>query len=594
MTTTTLSPILVVGSGPAGLIAALTLRKNNVPVRIIERLESFNAGVRGPGIQPRTQELLRFLGVLPDIEAVATKAHQIAKHGKGKEILAEIKWAEYADESPATPYRSVSDVNQSAFEGIVRDHLAKLGTTVETGVELVGITQTEDKVSVTLSKGGKETVEEYDYVISADGAKGTSSTPIFRRTRRMLGISYVGETKEEDVMLLANVECTDIDREHWHTWGEFGQRLFALKPIRPAPLFQIQALGPQLPKTLPHDTAGVQALLDDISGSDEIKLANVSCASEWRANIRMAEKFSVGRVFLAGDCAHCHSPAGAQGANTGMQDAANIAWKLALVHKRLAQPSLLATYEAERQPVVAEMLDLTSQLHRHTFAPHASQSALTPGRAEAPRAGDPYWRPKRGLQLGINCRWSPIVLDARDGAPASGAEEKGAEGKDVEGEDAEGKGAESKGNAYGIAGDHLRAGDRAPQAPGLVYMDSGRGTTLFDMLAGCARHVVLAFAGAAGAVDAAPLAGLVARGLAAVAVLVVREAERGPACVTVGEGMRVALVEDRAGHAYAAYEVERDVRVPVWVVIRPDGMVGAYVTDVEMVKRYFERFVVPV
>ncbi|TFY52069.1 hypothetical protein EVG20_g10720, partial [Dentipellis fragilis] len=418
---TNASPILIVGSGPAGLIAALTLRKNNVSVRIIERLEQFNAGVRGPGIQPRTQELLRFLGVLPDVEAVATKAHQIAKHGKGKEILAEIKWAEYADESPATPYvrlsprillytmltpwwtiqRSVSDVNQSAFEGIVREHLAKLGTTVENGVELVGISQTEDKVSVTLAKDGKETVEEYDYVISADGAKGAPLTPgtsvlsspmeSTGRTRRMLGIPYVGETREEDVMLLAKRRVHGRRSRALAHLGRVRTAPVSRIYLPPAPLFQIQALGPELPKTLPHDTAGVQALLDDISGSTEIKLSNVSCASEWRANIRMAEKFSVGRVFLAGDCAHCHSPAGAQGANTGMQDAANIAWKLALVHKGLAQPSLLATYEAERQPVVAEMLDLTSQLHKHTFSPSASASALTAGaprsRARATRTG---------------------------------------------------------------------------------------------------------------------------------------------------------------------------------------------------------------
>ncbi|TFY80920.1 hypothetical protein EWM64_g3088 [Hericium alpestre] len=533
--------ILIVGSGPAGLISALTLRKNGVPVRIVERLKEFNGGVRGPGIQPRTQELLSFLGVLDDVSAIGMKAHQIGKHGVGKEIVAEVPWAEYADDLPSVPYRSITDVNQSAFEGVIRGHLEKLGTHVENGVELVGIEQTDDKVTVKLSIDGEETTEEYDYVIAADGAKG--------RSRRMLGIPFVGETKEEDVMLLANVECTDIDRDHWHTWGEFGQKLFAMKPISPAPLFQIQSLGPELPRPLPNDTEDYQELLNYISQSTDIKISNVTCASQWRANIRMAEKFGVGRVFLAG---------GAQGANTGMQDAANIAWKLALVFKGLAKPSLLTTYEAERQPVVAEMLNLTSQLHNHAFHGESTLGA----KKDAGREGDPYWRPKTGLQLGINCRWSPIVVDGRDD-----------DQKTVES------------NAYGVSGDKLRAGDRAPEAPGLIEVPSWVETSVFKLISGYDRHHVLVFAGEEADANVAPFAGYCERAIADVSVITPAGRKLPPM-----EGVR--SFEDRAGHAYEGYEVSASVSAPAYIVVRPDGIIGAYATSVEQVHKYFSAFLV--
>ncbi|KAA1474341.1 hypothetical protein DENSPDRAFT_803931 [Dentipellis sp. KUC8613] len=550
-----------VGAGPAGLISALTLRKNGVAVRLIECETEFKEGVRGPGIQPRTQELLAFLGVLDDVKDIWIKAHQIAKHGVGKEILGEVPWAEEADESPSTPYRTISDVNQSTFERVLRKHLEELGTNVNLGVRLVGIEQTADKVTAKLSSEDKEYAEEYDYVICADGARG--------RSRRMLDIPFVGETKRDEAMLLANAECEDVDREHWHTWGEFNDALIGIKPIEPAPLVYIQVLGPNVPKPFPTDAEGLQEVLNKLSKSTEIKLSNVRCISEWSANIRMVQKFGVGRVFLAGDCAHCHSPAGAQGANTGMQDAANIAWKLALVVKGLAKPTLLDTYEIERQPVVAEMLELTTHLHSATFRqiqiPDSTLAAAQ--KADDPRANDPYWRPKKGLQLGINCRWSPIVLDGRyHRAPGELVQRQ----------------------AYGELGAAVRAGDRAPEVPGLRALPGhgaeGAETTLFALLAGYARHTVVVFSAAATVEMPETLRKYVGRE----AVSLVQVLPQGAETVPPARADVRAFV-DSTGHGYAAYDVEKSVATPTYVVVRPDGMVGAYALSAEQVDLYFDK-----
>ncbi|TFY57050.1 hypothetical protein EVG20_g8695 [Dentipellis fragilis] len=550
-------PVLVVGAGPAGLISALTLRKNGVAVRVIECETKFNEGVRGPGIQPRTQELLAFLGVLDDVEAIWVKAHLIAKHGVGKEILGEVPWAEHADESLSTPYRSISDVNQSAFEAVLRKHLEQLGTTVDLGVKLVGIEQTADKVTTRLASGGEEYIEEYDYVVCADGAKG--------RSRRMLDIPFVGETKRDEAMLLANAECEDVDREHWHTWGEFNDALIGIKPINPAPFVYIQVLGPNVPKPFPSDAEGLQALLNKLSKSTDIKLSNVKVISEWSANIRMAEKFSVGRVFLAGGALRSLPlPRGAQGANTGMQDAANIAWKLSLVIKSLAKPTLLDTYEIERQPVVAEMLKLTTHLHSNAFRqiPDSTLNAAqgesqpeqpkpdqsTPETAD-PRANDPYWRPKQGLQLGINCRWSPIVLDGRyHSAPGEVVEKK----------------------AYGKLGDKLPGAD-------------GGETTLFALIAGYARHTVVVFSAAAD--EELPASLRKYQGHSAISFVKLL-----PQGSTTAASSDVPAFVDSTGHGYTAYDVEKSAASPTYVVVRPDGMVGAYALSAEQVDREISIF----
>ncbi|KAI0264670.1 FAD binding domain-containing protein [Gloeopeniophorella convolvens] len=549
-------PVLVVGSGPSGLTAALTLRKNDIPIRVIERRGVFSGGIRGTAYQPRVQEIFESLGVLDEIEANSTLALQMAVHGSGLEIVSTVEWAEEADPSPGVPYVRVRSLHQSTVEQILRAHLEKLGVQVELNTEIVGLEQREDHVIARLKTLQGESEDGFSYVVAGDGAKGT--------VRKMLGVPFVGETKEEDTMLVGNVEVPDFDRNFWHRWGNFVTKFAALKPIPPAPMFQIQILGKQLPSTLPTDLEGIQALFNDIAQSSDIKLNSATWVSAWHANIRMADKFSVGRVFLIGDSAHCHSPAGGQGANSGITDGFNVAYKIALVHKGIASSSLLDSYQLERMPVIAEMLKLTNSLHNTTW-PKLPPSTLDATVADTNTKDDQIARPRHLLQLGVNYRWSSVVFEGREPASAE----------------------EAHSDPYGVAGSRLRAGDRAPDAPELVESGHGERARLFEVIRGANMHHVLVFSGPKGAEevleDVSKLGRYTRIGIASIIVLSPLGIDGGNAVI---EGARQFV--DTKGHAYAGYEVGADEGM--FVVIRPDGMIGAFAKRVSQVNEYFGLF----
>ncbi|KAH9917071.1 FAD/NAD-P-binding domain-containing protein [Fomitopsis serialis] len=545
--------VLIVGAGPTGLVLALSLLKNGVPIRIIEKSSVPHGGARGTAIQPRTLELLAFLGAVNDVFAISTPPLLMATHGTGQEVLKITRWEQDAGPSPHIPYPRVASSCQAEFEKVLRKHIEKLGAKVEYGVELTTFEQHAHGVVAHLrvsSKSGDATSEETvecAYMVGGDGAKG--------HIRKSLGLSFLGETKEAERMFTANVDVDGLDGEYWHTWGTFNTAGFALKPLKPAPLFQVQALGPDLPDTFPTDTEGIQRLFESISGSQDIALSNAAWVSTWKANIRMANTFSVGRVFLAGDSAHCHSPAGGQGANTAMQDAFNLAWKLALVIRGLASPALLRTYDAERVPVVAEMLSLSTELHSLAFnRPRAS--AVDAG--EEISNDKAMFRPRKLLQLGINYRWSPIVLEARAGEDDASANDP-----------------------YGQETSKLRAGDRAPDATPLIDADNtSTGVITLHSTFSVEHHTIIAFPSAADTLAILePLTKHVDVGLARISVV-----HRN----VPGREMRIkgsrALV-DVEGTAHAGYDVHGDGLS--FVVIRPDGIIGAYTHGMAGIDRYF-------
>ncbi|KAJ7613213.1 FAD binding domain-containing protein [Roridomyces roridus] len=556
MTSSLTTPVLIVGAGPTGLTAAIALANKGVKVRVIDSAEGAHSGARGTAIMPRTQELLAILGVQPALASLATPPLQMAVYDPedGKRILRTFEWSEAAPVHPTIPFSQPASIAQCELENILRRHLLEAhAVQVEWGCKLVGIRQ-DDKVVVTTvhpaSPGVPVRDIESEYLIAADGGHGSS--------RAILGLSFLGETKTADRMWSATVEVPGFSREYWHRWGDFATAATSLKPINPGNRFQMLTLGPNLPTDLPQDVQGTQALFNSISQREDIKFENASCISEWRANIRMIDRLAVGRVFLAGDVAHCHSPAGGQGTNTAMQDSFNLAWKLALVILRKAvSERLLGSYEAERMPVIAEMLHLSNELHARAFT-RPTSSAL--GSSESTKVSDPMLRSSELLQLGVNYRWSPIVLDHRDAS-------------------------EEKQNPYGGAFDtgyEVRVGDRAPYFGGVQ--------DLFSLLREAPSHLILFF----------PATGHRAATLSTsntqmeVVVDLRRWIEAGLINVAVigfhspDSTRGVQYLADPQGVIAESYGIHggKDPK-DVLVVLRPDGVLGAYVFDVRGVDDYF-------
>ncbi|KAA1469152.1 hypothetical protein DENSPDRAFT_870155 [Dentipellis sp. KUC8613] len=550
--------VLIIGAGPTGLVAALTLAKNGVSVRIIEKLPQHPLGQRGAGIMPRTLEVYHFLGVLEDIKKSSVPVIDYKEWKDGKPLKT-YPIAPLLEPTPTYPERRAHLLGQDAACGILRDHLRTFGIEVELATELVHLEQQEDSVTadVIRKQDGKETRNTITakYVIGADGAKGA--------VRKLLDLSFLGETRDALHVIIGDVEVTGIDQEHWHKFGDVPNDAFMLRPTNRSAkenIYFLSAFGPNLDYTRAvEDHEYLRDFIYGLAKLPELKIGKVETIADYRPNIRLVSNFGKGRVFIAGDVAHVHSPTGGQGMNSSIMDAFNLSWKLALATKCLASPALLESYNAERLPVIKEMLQRTTAIMNRTFNPVNSPSGPAPPAGKG--AGLSPWQRSTILnQLGVHYRWSPVVVD-------EAVEELEADDK--------GKAAELTASTYVAEEDgRLHAGDRAPDSPGLLDLKTGEEKRLFDVF-GLDHHTVLVFAdGETGSV-LQPLARFPA-GL--IRTVVVRSQE---SIASAGVENADLVLQDKQGHAYPAYGATGVA------IVRPDGVVGALVGGAEGVEKYF-------
>ncbi|KAF9562654.1 hypothetical protein CPC08DRAFT_761319 [Agrocybe pediades] len=548
-TNATSSPeVLVVGSGPTGLISALTLAKNGIPVRVIEKTKTYRIGQRGSGIMPRSLETLKFLGVVDQVLARATYMLPFCmyKLPEGVEVIKEFTGAPILNPTPARPYLNARLLGQDNLDKILRAELQKCGVEVEIGAELQAIEQHKDHVDVKILKhdllnsSASPILEEssFKWLIGADGARGV--------VRKQLGLSFLGETTTQSAMI-GDIMVEGLDQKKWHLWGDFGKTMTSLRATETPGLFNffITVKDVEQLKKLGTTENDIKKLLSETTGKrEDIKWGKVICAGPYTINIRMVDRFKMGRCFIAGDAGHIHSPTGGQGMNSGIQDSFNLGWKLALVLKGLAPESLLDTYNEERLPVIAEMLNMTSTILKKTFENKSIEDAMN-------RTGDLD-------QLGVNYRFSSIVVD----------EESERLGID-----------RASGSAYHIdAHEAPRAGDRAPDAPNLAKAGhTADNLRLFNLLSPT-RHTLLIFASRVGYRSILSAISSYSPEL----VLPVVIFPRGKAV----EAIASIAVEDRQDHAHDAYKGPEGTSSIF--VIRPDGVIGARVGSVEFLLRYFQ------
>ncbi|MFG1976052.1 FAD-dependent monooxygenase [Nonomuraea fuscirosea] len=341
--------VIVAGAGPTGLTLAVDLARRGVSCRVVEQAAQPSGGSKGKGLQPRTQEVFDDLGVIGRVLGVATPYPPL-RFRLGRVPVWQTRMHRPARPTDAVPYPTVLMHPQWRTEAVLRERLAELGGKVEDGTALTGIEQDAHGVRATLGTG--ETVRAR-YLVAADGGK----SPV----RKSLGIGFTGETREEERAALADVRAEGLGRDHIHAWARPGKGFVALYPMAGTDTFQL--LAPLRPGVVPEDTlAWYQRLFAERSMLRGVRLTELLWSSLYRVNIRLADRYRSGRVFLAGDAAHVHSPAGGQGLNTGVQDAYNLGWKLARVLAG-APEELLDTYEEERRPVAARMLGLSTDLH---------------------------------------------------------------------------------------------------------------------------------------------------------------------------------------------------------------------------------------
>ncbi|NNN31634.1 FAD-dependent oxidoreductase [Streptomyces sp. S3(2020)] len=345
--------VLIVGAGPTGLALGIDLARRGVDALVVEKAGELFPGSRGKGIQPRTMEVFDDLGVLDAIHA-AGGGYPVGMVWQNGERVGEHQMFDPAEATEDSPYNEPWMVPQWRTQRILGARLTELGGEVAFGRELTGLTQDEEGVTARFTDG--EDIRAR-YLVAADGGRSA--------VRRALGIAMTGETVDPQPMLVADVRLTGLDRDHWHVFppsGE-GDGFLAICPLAGTEDFQVAA---QFPADTAVDvsTDGVRKVVAARSHLDPSDVTEVRWASDFRPRMALADRFRAGRVFLAGDAAHIHSPAGGQGLNTSVQDAYNLGWKLGAVLRGDAPATLLDTYEEERRPIAADMLGLSAGVHR--------------------------------------------------------------------------------------------------------------------------------------------------------------------------------------------------------------------------------------
>ncbi|MBE1162171.1 FAD-dependent oxidoreductase [Dyella acidiphila] len=390
--------VLIVGAGPTGLVLACELARRQLPFRLIDAApQAWNAS-RGKGLQPRTQEILDDLGVIDRVLAGGITPPPLRFHHPDGSHLDQQLY-QGLQPRPDIPYGSPLLIPQWRVEAILRERLAELGGTVEFGTAFERLEQDETGVTATLLRDGHAQTVRASWLVACDGGRSA--------VRKQLGVAFLGETLETHRMFVADVRVSGIDRDYWHAWRN-DQGVVALAPLPATDAFQFQASLTQDMPTEPS-LALLQRILETRSGRSDIRLVDASWMSYWRANVRMVDRYRVGRAFLAGDAAHVHTPAGGQGMNTGMQDAYNLGWKLAAVIDG-ADAALLDTYEQERMPVAAAVLGLSNMLlERAVQAKH-----IVPQRGNETFQLDIAYRDSR---LAQELRTQPGKVGAGDRAP---------------------------------------------------------------------------------------------------------------------------------------------------------------------------------
>lgn len=404
--------VLVVGAGPTGLVLAASLAANGVSFRLIEREMTRNPHSRALVVQARSLELLDRFGLAEPLIERGRKGLGAALFVEGEQA-ALMSLGDIGIDDTAFPYMLFA--SQVQTEQVLDEHLDRIGVVIERGLCLERFTQDEDGVTAVLQGPEGERTVRCRYIVGCDGAHSV--------VRKQSGISFEGAPYAQDFVL------TDVQLD-WVPAAD-GLQVFlekkqfaAVFPIAKPNLWRIMASRIDVSADAPDPTLEeMQAIMDAVCPTP-VRLHDPIWLTRFRLHHRGVDRYRVGRAFVAGDAAHIHSPAGGQGMNTGMQDAYNLGWKLALALRGAHHPALLDSYHAERFPIGKKLLDFTDR----TFSMLVSQSGLLASLRNflvpivAPRVMESRQRRARAFrfasQLAVRYSHSPIVEEQTAGSDA--------------------------------------------------------------------------------------------------------------------------------------------------------------------------------
>ncbi|MBO3740997.1 FAD-dependent oxidoreductase [Actinoplanes flavus] len=320
--------VAIIGAGPTGLLLAGDLATAGVPVTVFERRSETSNLTRAFGVHARTLELLDARGLADDLVAEGARVRRLRLFDGIELDLSRLP--------SRFPYLLITP--QYRVEQALAERARKAGAEFREGARLTGLRQDADLVTLEFEDGGTVTA---DYVVGADGLHST--------VRQSLGLPFPGKAVLTSIMLAdvrlatppEDVLAVDAVGDAFAMVAPFGDgwyRIFAWN--------RDNQVGDRTPVTLDE----IRAVTRRVHGTD-FGITETRWMSRFHSDERQAPRYRVGRVFLAGDAAHVHSPAGGQGMNTGLQDAANLSWKLAAAVRGRAPEGLLDTYQSERHPV---------------------------------------------------------------------------------------------------------------------------------------------------------------------------------------------------------------------------------------------------
>jgi 2-polyprenyl-6-methoxyphenol hydroxylase-like FAD-dependent oxidoreductase len=335
-----MTDVIVAGGGPTGMMLAAELRLHGVDVMVVERDPEPAKLVRSLGLHVRSIEVMDQRGLLERFLELGTKYELrgsfagITKPSQGK---------------VDTAHAYLLGIPQNLTDRLLAEHAAEVGADIRRGSAVVGLSQDDDGVTAELADGSTVRAQ---YLIGCDGGRST--------VRKLLGVGFPGEAAKTET-LLAELELTTPMDEITPLMTEIRktQKRFGIGPVAEGGYrVVVPAAKVAEDRDTPTTLAEIKEQLIAVAGTD-FGVHSPRWMSRFSDSTRLADRYRVGRVFLAGDAAHIHPPAGGQGLNLGVQDAFNLGWKLAATVNGWAPQDLLDTFESERRPVAASVLDNT-------------------------------------------------------------------------------------------------------------------------------------------------------------------------------------------------------------------------------------------